>query len=658
MEKRKKPPFLGAVYYPEDWDKSEIENDIAKMLETGISVVRIGEFAWKKMEPQEGHFDFAWLHDVIDKLHAAGISVILGTPTATPPIWLLKLHPDVLMEYENGRRAQHGCRRHCCSNSPEYIRYSERIVRKMAQEFADDPAVIGWQIDNEIYAWQGCFCEHCRQEFHRYLKEKYQSIQHLNEAWNLNIFSQAYDSFEDIPMPRDASHNPHLRMEWKIMQNESHIHFVHRQADILHEYTDALVGTDIMPFHGMDYRQLNSRLDVVQFNHYNLEENEYTCGLWFDYIRNLKQHPFWVTETSTCWNGSTEIDQTLHPEGYCRLNSWLPVAMGAELNMYWLWRTHWAGHELMHGAVLDTCGKYMHIAGEIRQTAAEFQKTADFICGTKVIPDLAVHFTSLNWNMFETQRVVKDLDYQSVLNDSFYKPMIDHGLRPDMIDAEADLSRYKLVFSPMMMTLEEAELPERIAEWVNAGGVWVAGPFTDIRDQYGAKYQDRHFGMIEALTGIEWQYGIPENGRLLKAEWQDHTPCSIGRWADLWNEKTDGSLVRTTAGYPSLIGQTMIGMYKVGKGTVILLGTVLSWEDMDRILSLACQTAGIPYGKEDGNIMAVRREGEKHSGLILLEYAGKGGTYQLDEEMTDILSGKKYSGKISLMPYDIMVLQR
>lgn len=233
MEKRNKPPFLGAAYYPEDWDESEIENDIAKMLETGISVVRIGEFAWKKMEPREGHFDFVWLHDVIDKLCAAGISVILGTPTATPPIWLLKLHPDVLMEYENGRRAQHGCRRHCCSNSPEYIRYSERIVRKMAQEFADDPAVIGWQIDNEIYAWQGCFCEHCRQEFHRYLKEKYQSIQHLNEAWNLNIFSQAYDGFEDIPMPRDASHNPHLRMEWKIMQNESHIHFVHRQADIL-----------------------------------------------------------------------------------------------------------------------------------------------------------------------------------------------------------------------------------------------------------------------------------------------------------------------------------------------------------------------------------------------------------------------------------------
>lgn len=658
MEKRNKPPFLGAAYYPEDWDESEIENDIAKMLETGISVVRIGEFAWKKMEPREGHFDFVWLHDVIDKLYAAGISVILGTPTATPPIWLLKLHPDVLMEYENGRRAQHGCRRHCCSNSPEYIRYSERIVRKMAQEFADDPAVIGWQIDNEIYAWQGCFCEHCRREFHRYLKEKYQSVQHLNEAWNLNVFSQAYDDFEDVPMPRDASHNPHLRMEWKIMQNESHIRFVHRQADILHEYTDALVGTDIMPFHGMDYRQLNSRLDVVQFNHYNLEENEYTCGLWFDYIRNLKQHPFWVTETSTCWNGSTEIDQTLHPEGYCRLNSWLPVAMGAELNMYWLWRTHWAGHELMHGAVLDTCGKYMHIAGEIRQTAAEFQKTADFICGTKVIPDLAVHFTSLNWNMFETQRIVKDLDYQSVLNDSFYKPMIDHGLRPDMIDAEADLSRYKLVFSPLMMTLEQAELPERIAEWVHAGGVWVAGPFTDIRDQYGAKYQDRHFGLIEALTGIEWQYGIPENGRLLKAQWQDDTPCSIGRWADLWNEKTDGSLVRTTAGYPSLIGQTMIGMYKVGKGTVILLGTVPSGEDMDRILSLACQTAGIPYGKEDGNIMAVRREGEKHSGLILLEYAGKGGTYQLDEEMTDILSGKKYSGKISLMPYDIMVLQR
>lgn len=661
MEHRKIFPCLGAAYYPEDWEESEIKSDIAKMQKTGISVVRIGEFAWRKMEPQPGKFEFAWLHNIVDRLGQAGIAVVLGTPTAAPPIWLSRLHPDALIEYENGRRAQHGCRRHCCSNHPEYIRYSERIVRKMVEKFGEHPAVIGWQIDNEIYAWDGCFCDNCKAEFHYYLKNKYSTIKNLNEAWNLNIFSQAYDSFEEIPLPRDACHQPHLRMDWKIMQNDSHIKFVHRQAEILHQYTKAPVGSDIMPVNGMDYLRLNDRLDVVQFNHYNLEENEYTCGFWFDYLRNMLPRPFWVTETSTCWNGSTEIDQTLHPDGFCRLNSWLPLALGAEVNMYWPWRTHWAGHELMHGAVLDTCGKYMHIANEIRQTAEEIKKSADFLNQTKVISDLAIHFTSLNWNMFETQHVVKGMDYQTVLNDIFYKPMIDSGLRPDIIDAGKELSSYKLLFSPLMLTLEEKQLSNRIQEWVRDGGVWVVGPFTDIRNQNGAKYKDRHFGTLEDFIGIDWLYGIPENGKLMKAEWNDHTLCSVNTWADLWKGNSDGTLAQVTAGHQAINGQTIYGMYCIGKGKVILLGTLPVGEDMDRILSLACRYAGITYKRAEKNIMLARRKGTNREGIILAEYAGKGGVCHLDKadgRMTDILSGRDYQGDVFLKPYEVLVLEK
>ena len=661
MDFKLNTPFLGAAYYPEDWDESEIDNDIIKMKEVGVTVVRIGEFAWRKMEPAPGRFEFEWLHNVVNKLGDAGIAVILGTPTATPPIWLPRMHPEVLMEYEHGRTAQHGCRRHCCSNNPVYIEFSERIVRRMAEEFANTPNVVGWQIDNEIYAWSGCFCRHCKDEFHRFLKNKYKSIDVLNQSWNLNIFSQAYDSFDDIPLPRDTSHNPHIRMDWKVMQNDSHIRFVHRQADILHEYTKAPVGTDIMPFNGMDYRKLHEKLDVVQFNHYNLEENEYACALWFDYIRNIKPNPFWVTETSTCWNGSTEIDQTLHPEGFCRLNSWLPIALGGEANLYWLWRTHWAGHELMHGAVLDTSGKFMHISDEIKQTASEFSKVSSFINQTKVVPDLAIHFSSLNWNMFDTQHVVKGLDYQASLNDRFYKPIIDCGLRPDFIDAQADLSAYKLLMSPLMLTLEEDGLKEKIQSFVENGGVWIAGPFTDIRDRNGAKYKDRHFGMIESMTGIDWQYGIPENGRLLKADWTDGTPCSISTWAELWDDTNGGSLAQTKAGYSTLIGKTVYGRYRVGKGWVFLLGTMPSKNDFYRILDLACEEAGIVRCNSSGNIIATRRKGESEEGIILAEYAGIGGEYTLmesDGEMTDLLTGKTFVGKTVMEPYEVLVLKK
>ena len=237
-----------------------------------------------------------------------------------------------------------------CSNNPDYKAYSARIVEKMAQEFASDPFVIGWQIDNEIYTHdKGCFCKHCISKFHDALRQKYGSIKALNDAWNLNLFSQAYDSFDEIPAPRDAWHNPHLLQEWYNVQNDSHVEFVHIQADILHKYTNVLIGTDTMPVNGMDYRKLNSKLDVVQFNHYNEPDNLYKVMLWFDYLRTMRPHPFWNTETSTCWNGSVSITQSIKPDGFCRVNSYLPLAMGGEANMYWIWRTHWAGHELMHG---------------------------------------------------------------------------------------------------------------------------------------------------------------------------------------------------------------------------------------------------------------------------------------------------------------------
>ena len=322
MENKKfSPPYLGSAYYPEDWDEAQQDYDIEMMKKAGMNCARIAEFDWYGMEPSDGVFTFEKLHRVVDKLGQNGIAVILGTPTATPPVWFFKAHPEACRETVNGRKAVHGGRRHYCSNNPDYIRCSLRIAEKMAIEFKDDPSVIGWQIDNEIYTHdEGCFCEHCVKEFHAYLKEQYGTIEELNERWNLHVFSQAYESFDDIPAPRDAWHNPHLKQAWKIFQGISHVKFVHAQADILHKYVKVPVGTDTMPVYGIDYRKLNEKLDIVQFNHYNTKENHYRCFLWMDYLRTLLPHPFWNTETEASWNGSAEIGMSLPEEGFIRLN--------------------------------------------------------------------------------------------------------------------------------------------------------------------------------------------------------------------------------------------------------------------------------------------------------------------------------------------------
>ena len=653
-----KPPYLGVAYYPEDWPEEEMERDFARMKEIGINVVRIGEFAWHRMEPAPGEFDFSFFHKVVDRARALDIGVVMGTPTATPPRWLSRLYPDVMMENRDGRTASHGGRRHCCSNNAHYNEYCLRIVEKMAGEFADDPAILGWQIDNEIYAWNGgCFCPTCQAKFREHLRAKFKTIDALNDAWNLNLFSQWYDDFADVPAPRDAWHNPHLVAEWEAFQQNSHVEFVHRQAEILHRHVHVPVGTDTMPFNGMDYRKLTEKLDIVQFNHYNTPGNLYGAAFWFDALRPLKEHPFWNTETATCWNGTIEITQSVKPEGFCRVNSWMPIALGGEANMYWLWRTHWAGHELMHGAVLDASGRPMHTAGEVKQIAADYEKAADFINGTRVKSEVAMHFTARNWRIMDTQHVVKSLNYMDTLNDSFYKPLIDCGVRPDVIDAKQPLDAYKLIVSPLMMTIQEGDLPARIMQWVKDGGTWIAGPLTDVRNEIGARFKDRPFGILEELTGAHWDYSVPDIDGHMSAHWQDGSALSSRLWYELYDEKSADVLARVTAPHSALDEKPVLLRFSVGKGRVYILGTIPAHDDMQRLIRIAAGDAGVALNEPEGSVLGTPRQGNGMSGLILLEYAGTPAAYTLPSPMTDILTGEKLEGRIELKPYDVKVLK-
>ncbi len=651
-----KRPFIGAAYYPEDWDESEIDFDIAKMNEAGVTCARIAEFAWSRMEPKPGEFDFAWVHRAIDKLSAAGISVLLCTPTATPPVWLPRLYPDVTYRNENGIHREHGGRRHCCSNHPKYVEYSRRIVEKMAEEFGSDERVIGWQIDNEI-GLQHCTCSYCLEGFQKYLKGKYGTVEALNRAWNLTLWSQEYASFEEIHIPVNAWHNPHLRMEFRLFQSKTQSEYIGMQADILKKYTKAPIGTDTMPTNNVDYETMTEKCDIIQYNHYDTPANLPVQRFWYDYMRTLKDRPFWNTETSTCWNGSESTTQNLKPYGFCRINSWMPVILGGESAMYWLWRTHWAGHEMMHGAVLAPSGRPMHIFEEVARTASEFTACADFINGTKVKTEVALHFTALNWHMFQCQSILSGLEYRPQLYQTVYTPMVNAGLRPDVIGARKALDGYKLLFSPYMLSLEQDDLTPRIQKWVREGGVWVVGPMSDIRSAEGTRFSDRAYNMLESFTGARQAYEAPDRDGLIQTVWKNGETFRGGTWYELFEADGD-ELVTVTDGYPTLVGKATVLRKRVGKGIVYLLGTVPSAEDMAKIISMACEDAGVRGYQLEGALIAAPRQGEAGEGLIVAECGNACGKIVLEEPMTDLLTKKTYCGTVELAPYDLLVLKK
>lgn len=660
-------PMLGAAYYPEAWPDSEQSHDIQFMKKAGITVVRIAEFAWKKMEPRDGEFHFEWLHDVIDRLAEAGIAVILGTPSATPPLWVEEKDPDMRLLNAEGLRMQHGGRRHCCSNNPTYRYYSARIAEKMAQEFGTEPRVIGWQIDNEIAAFDyGCLCDECRKGFASYLRQRYGTPKELNRRWNLNLFSQEYDSFDQVPPPLPHTwHSPHLKYEWARFHAQSHIDFVRMQADILHKYTKAPVGTDMMPVFNEDYEQMNAFLDVVQYNHYDDEGSLPRELFWFDYMRGLKDRPFWVTETATCWNGSTSTPTNIRAEGFCQVNSWLPVVLGAEANMYWLWRQHWAGHELMHGAVLYASGRPMHIFDEVRQIASDYAVCADFLSNTRVKPDMALMVSTTSDYLMKQQEIVWEEgshQWETAYTKRLYKiyrPLMELGIRPDVIAPGKELNRYRLLFTPFLMTMEEEGLHERIEAWVRNGGVWIAGPMADIRDDIGAHYLDRETGLLERLTDSRLAYQVPDGDHRVPCQWADGSEFLAEKWLQLFDPPEDAEVLATvTGGYSALIGKAVAFKKKVGRGCVIVLGTLPSPADTKRLLEQAMAESGVAHLTIEGSVAAARREGDGIRGIAAVEYGGKEGALKLDGSYIDLLTQTQYDGKIRMNPYQIAVLEK
>jgi beta-galactosidase len=210
---------LGVCYYPEHWPENLWADDFRRMRDLGFSVIRVAEFAWTILEPEEGTFSFDLFDRVISLAHEHGLKVILGTPTATPPAWLTHKYPEVLNVTQTGVRYQHGMRRHYTYNAPVYRELSARIVRKLAEHYGQNPAVIGWQIDNELNCEVNVFYSAADQAaFRVWLKEKYGGLDELNHAWGTVFWSQTYTDWEQVsltgPTPSNSP-NPHQALDEK-----------------------------------------------------------------------------------------------------------------------------------------------------------------------------------------------------------------------------------------------------------------------------------------------------------------------------------------------------------------------------------------------------------------------------------------------------------
>lgn len=641
--------WLGVAYYPELWDEEIIDEDIRKMKEIGVNSVRIAEFAWSTMEKEEGIFDFSCFKKVVRKMAAADIGVVMCTPSATPPKWLTDKYEETMSMNDDGRRKQFGGRCHPCKTSPIMREKNRIIVQEIAKAFQNEPNIMGWQIDNEIYPYGGgCFCPLCKSGFKKWLKNKYKDIHRLHDLWGAARWSLEYKDFEDVIPPRsDTWNHPSLCADWDAYQSDIIADYVNEQADILHAYYSVPIGTDMMPIMDQNHYKTNERLDVVQFNHYEASKDISRASFWFDFMRPIKERAFWCTETQVNWNGATWAECGYRPRGNAYVNTWLPIAKGGEMNMYWHWRAHHAGHELGHGAVLSTSGRFCYNANEIKQASEDFEKCKEIFAQNKIQSNIALHLSTTSWTNFKHAPIVKDMDYVGILADVYHKAL--RGYNVDLIDTAHSLDGYQLLISPFLSCVDENGLKERVVRWVENGGAWIVGPMSDIMSESAIKYRNAPYSFLEEFVGVHTTFQLPIDNDILKAQWLDGSALEISKTFDGFELCGAESLATYTNEYPE--GLAVIASRKIGKGKVILLGSMISAKDMLRLVEKECGLQ--PIKNASDNVELIQRSNI----IVAVELQNEKGFVELDGRYQDVLTGAIYSGKTEILPFNVMVLQ-
>ncbi|QHZ46474.1 beta-galactosidase [Bacillus sp. NSP9.1] len=656
----KKKLYHGACFYPELWDEATLEEDIKLMKETGINVVRIGEFAWSTMEPEEGKIDVGFFADVIKKLDDNGIDTVMCTPTATPPIWLTHGHPERMYVNEKGETMGHGSRQHVCTNHPYFRKRARLITEQIAEKIGRLLGLIGWQLDNEFKCHVAeCMCETCKTLWHKWLKERYESIASLNEAWGTDIWSETYQRFEQIPQPGPTPflHNSSLRTMYQLFSMDKIAEFAFEQAEVIRAYSDAPITHNSSIMFGVNNEELFGGLDFASFDTYATQENRaaflLNCDLW----RNMKKdRAFWVMETSPSYSASLESYALPHQDGYLKAEAVSSYALGGGAFCYWLWRQQRAGSEQPHGAVLSAWGAPDVGYGNVLEVERARKEIENIMLATAPVQaETALVYSDRAKVFFKTEPHRK-LHYRSLIT-VFYDRILSLGIHRDVIPEGSPLDGYKLLFTPFIHYLSP-EYIQKAATFTESGGIWIAGPLAGGRTEHHTIHTDRGLGELEKCAGAKTLFTYPMDERnTVGAAFGVKAPLSL--WSAVFEPDDSEAVGIIEEG--AAPGKAFITEHKRGKGKIVMLGSLPAGEAGDimlkKLISHYAEEAGVTLGTDvtPGTIVAPRR-GMDGLVWVVVNMDGKGGQVTLLDRGTDLISGEPMSGCLMLKPHEHRVI--
>lgn len=668
---------LGTCYYPEHWDKSMWEDDLNRMKEVGIGTVRIAEFAWSKVEPREGEYTYEFFDEFLDLAHSKGMQVIFCTPSATPPAWLTKKYPETLNANRNGQMYEHGSRRHYNYNSPVYREKAANIAEKFAKHYAKHPAIIGWQIDNELNCETDEFySESDTVAFREFLKERYVTIDSLNEAWGTVFWNQTYNEWDEITLPGNTifnTHNPHKLLDYSRFVSASARSFCKMQSDILRKYIkpDDFITTNGF-FGNLDYHKLNQEsLDFMTYDSYpnfgycidGYNEQDPFKDRWSSCnlaeVRAMSGQ-FGIMEQQSGANGWYNRMEAPTPKpGQMTLWTMQSIAHGADYISYFRWRTCTFGTEMYWHGILDYSGRENRRLREVAQIHKKLLKMQDiagseFVAKVAIVKDYDNEWDARfdNWH----SRVSK------VSHDSWVMALQQSHIPYDYLymydDTDiAKLAKYEVLIYPHALILTKERM-QTLEKYVENGGILIMGARTGYKDITGKCVMEYLPGLASKVTGTdipEYSYVAPDDGKVY-VDW-DGEKVEAAVFNDLLAPVGENAKVLATYDNSYYKGTPALICNQFGKGKAYYFGgafavdTAKLFLDRLNISEIYGDILELPKECE----LAIREKAEKRF-FFVLNYSGEKKKIKLNLGMRDILEDKTITGDIVLEPYEVKVL--
>ncbi|GAA1989923.1 beta-galactosidase [Isoptericola halotolerans] len=667
--------LYGGDYNPEQWDRTTWREDVRLMAEAGVNLVTVGVFSWARYEPRPGVREFGWLDEVLGLLHAGGVAVDLATPTASPPPWLGRLHPDTLPVDADGVRLVAGSRNQFSPASRVYREHALSITRDLVDRYADHPAVRMWHVGNEF--GQVCHGEESAVEFRRWLRARYGTIDALNEAWATTVWSQHYADFTEIVPPRRMPYhvNPSQALDFRRYSSDQLRTLYREQRDVIRAVDpERPVTTNLMGFFPLaDYWSWAQDLDVVADDAYPDPGDPWApadAALACDLMRSLGGGAPWMLMEAAVGSVSWRDHNLPKSPGRSRLEALQAVARGADGVCYFQWRASRAGAERFHSAMLPHAGPDTRVHDGVRKVGADLRRLRDVV-GSPVPARVVLLFDWESWWAAEEQaRPTDRLRTLEVLR-SWYRVLWDAGVTVDLAHpddvAVTGAAGYDVVLVPQSYLLS-VDAARGLASAASRGASVVVGPFTGVADENAHVRTGRSPVLLRDLLGVsgeEW-VPLPDDGVPLTldetwphggaepsggAQGDGHRATILGELL-----RADDAQVLATFDGGHLAGGAAVTRRSHGAGATWYVGTVLPGPLLRDVLVDAWERAGVTGVL--GRVRTASGVEAVHRGhaVFLLNHSERPATIRLESAMTDLISGVNCTDTTTIPALDAAVL--